>query len=227
MKAALADWLRRREQWLVLTSALILLLGAAAVHGLWTDRWGGRRELEDALARMSAIPLEAVEWRGQEQAGDPEKDDAAARVGIARIARRQFTRMADGAAVSVIVMGGRFGPLSVHTPDVCYGGAGYTMSGKPARLEFTCADGSRAVFWTAVFHKTQSPEVPPLRIFWGWNTGNGWEAPGNPRFAFRMKPVLFKLYAAREMASANEPLDQDAASALLKSWLPLLNRTLF
>ena len=227
MRAPLRTWLQQGDRRLPLAAALIVLLGTAVVHGLWTDRWSSGQDLEAALARMDQVPLVSPGWFGDERGLEEAQEDAARRVGIARILRRQFTRTADGQSVSIILMGGRFGPLSVHTPDVCYGGVGYVMMGKPSRLEIGCADGSTAVFWTARFHKPQTPETPPLRIFWAWNASNGWQAPDNPRFAFRMKPALFKLYAVREMTSANDPLDQDAVTALLERWLPEVNRSLF
>lgn len=227
MGMAVLNLARKARGQLLVASAVLLLLGTAVVHGLWTDRWGDARDLETALARMDDAPLSAGPWAGKEQPLEPEQVEQAARVGIARTLRRQYIRTPGNDSASVILMGGRFGPLSVHTPDICYGGAGYVMAGKPIRCEVIRADGATAVFWTARFHKPRTAESPPLRIFWGWNAGSGWTAPDNPRFAFRRKPVLFKLYAAREMTSLSEPLNLDPSLPFLGSWLPALDATLF
>jgi hypothetical protein len=222
----LSPLLQRRNQ-LILASALLLLLATAVVQGVWTDRWGGGDDLERALARLDQAPLTAEGWRGQSRDLESEQLEQARRVGIAGLSRRQFTRTTDGQKVWTILMGGRFGPLSVHTPDFCYGGAGYVMVGKPIRIELKRESGVVGAFWTARFHKPNSPEVPPLRLFWGWNASDGWKAPANPRWAFRMKPVLYKLYLARELASLDEPLDDDPGAAFLRAWLPELDRALF
>ncbi len=208
-------------------AGLVLLLAVAVVHGLWTDRWNDGSDLERALARLDNLPREAGAWTGRDQPLDDEQADAVRRVGVARLIRRQFTRPDDPRGVSVVVMGGRFGPLAVHTPDVCYGGAGYVMAGKPACVEVSRADGVTSHFWTARFHRPAASETPPLRLFWGWNSSEGWQAPDNPRWAFRMKPVLYKLYVAREMNSLDEPLEQDPGVAFLRDWLPELDRTFF
>jgi hypothetical protein len=226
MASSIADMLRRQERRLTLIAALVLLVGAAVVHGLWTDRWNSGRDLDVALDRLDTIPLAAPHWRGRVHELEDEQAQTARRVGITRIARRIFVSD-DERSVTVLLMCGRFGPLSVHTPDVCYGAAGYTMFGRAERFELKSAEGDAAVFWAATFHRPRSPEAAPLRVIWGWNAGDGWLAPDNPRWKFRMKPVLYKLYVTREMTSLHEPLSQDPGMAFLKVWLPELDRTLF
>jgi hypothetical protein len=226
MTNASASPLQQRRTQLIVGSALLVLLASAVVQGLWTERWGGSGDLEQALARLEQMPRSAGPWSGKPTPFEPEQVEQARRVGIAGLLRQQFARPPGGAPVTAILMGGRFGPLSVHTPDICYGSAGYVVLGAPARVEFKCDDGSDAVFWTARFHKPNSPEVPALRIFWGWNASQGWQAPDRPRWTFRMKPVLYKLYAAREMASPTEGPEGDAL-AFLRTWLPELNKVLF
>ena len=65
MKVFTIPW-RKGDQRLALAAGLVLLLGAAVVHGLWTDRWGNGRELETALARMEQTPLTPSGWTGHE-----------------------------------------------------------------------------------------------------------------------------------------------------------------
>jgi hypothetical protein len=212
---------------LLLAAGLVLLLGAAVVHGLWTDRWGSTRDLDQALARLDRIPSTLAGWTVRDVPVDADQAEGAARVGIARVVRKQFIRAGDGQSVSVILMGGRFGPLCVHTPDVCFGGAGYVMSSRQMRQEIVCENGSTVSFWTAEFKKPGAVEAAPLRIYWGWNASKGWQAPDNPRYAFRMQPVLFKLYLVREITPASTSLTDDPAVALLKTWLPALDEALF
>ena len=217
--------LRQPRNWRIVASALLVLVGTAVVQGVWTDRWSSKRDLEKSLAKLDDVPLTAGAWKGQRTELDPEVVDQARRVGIDGSVRREFKRPADGQAVSVILMCGRFGPLSVHTPDVCYGGSGYVMLGAPTRIELQCDDGREASFWTARFEKPKTQEA--LRLYWGWNAGEGWKAPGNPRWAFRMKPVLYKLYVARELNALNDPVEGDLGLAFLRSWVPALDRALF
>jgi hypothetical protein len=120
-------------------------------------------------------------------------------------------------------MGGRFGPLSVHTPDICYGASGYVVQGSQKPFEIKTADGSVARFWTARFVKPGAADAPSLRIYWSWNPGDSWQAPANPRWTFRMKPVLYKLY----VTTRDEAAEADVAVAFLRDWLPRLDQALF
>lgn len=219
--------LRQPRNQLIVASAVLVLAGTAVVQGVWSDRWNGKHDLDRALARLDAAPLTAGTWMGRTADLDAEMLDKAKRVGIAGSVRREFKRTPDGQNVTTILMCGRFGPLSVHTPDICYAGAGYVIHGAPMRVEVQRDDGREASFWTARFHKPKSPEAAPLRLYWGWNAGEGWKAPGNPRWAFRMKPVLYKLYVAREMGTLDDPLPSDPGLAFLQSWLPELDRALY
>lgn len=221
------DLVRRHNGKLAVGAALILFLGAAVVHGLWTDRWDDGKELATALARLDRLPMTAGSWLGTETSLEPEQEDQAARAGIGRVRQIQFNQGPNTPGVGVILMGGRFGPLSVHTPDVCYGSAGYSMVGKPYPVVVTYDNGATATFWSAQFQKPPSQGAPALRIFWGWNAGAGWQAPTNPRWTFRRKPVLFKLYVAREVLDPNEVVKIDPGVAFLQQWLPELDRTLF
>jgi hypothetical protein len=209
----------------VLAGFLVLII-SAIVHGVWTHRWSEDGDLDCALESLDAIPGSVGPWKGREQPLEEEKAEAAARVGIPRVVQRQYVHEGTKDAVSVILMAGRFGPLSVHTPDVCYGTAGYVMLGKPTRLAVARDDGLTSEFWTVRFHKPQSPETAPLRIFWAWNATGDWQAPDNPRWTFRQQAVLFKLYLAREMTSPQEPLERDPVLTFLRAWLPELDRGL-
>ncbi len=204
-------------------AALALLLAGGVVHGLWSNRWGGDADLEEAAARLAGVPRVVGDWEGTEHALDAERLTRAEAAGHLF----RLYRDGDGGAVSVLLLSGRFGPLSVHTPDLCYGGAGYEMVGAAVRHELRLDDGRTAEVWAARFHKPQSPADPPLRVLWSWSAGEGWRAPKWPRWEFRMKPVLFKLYVAREMERLNEPLAGDPGLAFLRAWLPKADGVLF
>jgi hypothetical protein len=204
-------------------AAVGVIVAAGVVHGLWSGRWSDGREVRAAVERLHEVPLAVGDWQGREQ---PTDEGTAAYAGIAAYLRRFYLREAQNQGVLLILMVGPFGPLSVHTPDVCYSGAGYELFGQPVR--HTLSVGGRPIeLWTARFHKPGSPGTTPLRIFWGWNAGDGWKAPGWPRWTFRMAPVLFKMYLAREMARIDEPLDTDPCLAFLAEWLPQADPALF
>jgi hypothetical protein len=204
-------------------TALVLVAFAGLAHGLATSRWHRSAALERALARVADVPLRIGSWQGHALPTDPEVF-AQARAEAYWMRRYQETGTAR--AVTVILMCGRPGPLAVHTPDVCYRGAGYEMAGSAASLDVSLKDGTKGQLWTAVFSKEQGMAGGQLRLFWMWNADGQWQAPASPRMAFAGRSALYKLYVVRELAGA-EPLSADPTLDFIGQLLPALNGALF
>jgi hypothetical protein len=208
------------RQWLAYLTALTVVLATGLVHGLWTQRWSNGGDLGAARARLEHVPLTLGDWHGTAL----ELDAATlARAEVAGYFWRRYLHQGDGRTVTALVLCGRFGPLSVHTPEVCYGAIGFQPMEPPQRVAVPLGPSDKpAEVWTARFEK-QGPVPEYLRVFWGWSAGDGWQAPDNPRFTFRAAPVLYKLYVVREMARPDEPLDGDGGVALLRRLVPVLD----
>ena len=205
--------------------ALTLVVAAGVVHGRWTRRWAGSHAVEAAAAGLARLPLTVGGWhalpleldRGQLEIGE-----------IDGYIARRYEHAVSGAFVTVLVVCGRPGPISLHTPDVCYAGAGYEPTRPPDRRSFALGpDGRPGEFRHAVFGRTNTPVPAYLRILWSWSSGGAWEAPDVPRIAFARRPVLFKLYLIRGLATAHESLDGDPSLQLLNVLVPELERVLF
>ncbi len=205
-----------------LSIALALVLGPAVLHGLWTQRWQASPAIEAAAARLAAVPLTLGDWQGEALTLDPE---AVAQAKLTGCWMRRYTHAATGRSVTVLLMCGPAGPVSVHTPEWCFGGAGYDMV-SPA-IKYPVQTEPPAEFWTARFHKPATVLPEQLRIFWAWSTAGTWEAPRQPRLAFGRAPVLYKLYVLRSLTAPQERLDDDPCVAFLHVFLPELSRTLF
>lgn len=199
-------------------TALAIVLVTGLVHGLWSQRWSDGSDLERAVDRLRNVPLQIGDWQGVDLDLDKAKLE---RAEVAGYLWRRYTR-SDGQIVNVVVLCGRFGPLSVHTPDVCYGGIGFVKMEAPSRHAMALASGPPAELWTARFEK-QGPAPEFVRVFWSWSAGNGWLAPDYPRYTFRTAPVLYKLYVVHELTRADQPFDGDAGVALLERLIPELS----
>ena len=208
----------RQGLWLGAAGGIILLAGW--VHGNWTQRWKSNHAVERTSARLQRVSLTFDGWQAKEQVIDREQLTQAQIMGY----RRVTYRSQDDERITLLVLCGDRGPLSVHTPEQCYSGAGYRMVGKRELFPLTLADGSQANLWTARFYKPKSPGVPPLRIFWTWNPGTSWQVTDWPRWTFREAPSLVKLYAVRELRALNESPERDPCLDILKECLPKLQR---
>ena len=201
--------------------SVVLVSGAAA--GLWGGRWGESQALQKAVTRLDRLPLSLGDnWEVQETTLS-EREIAIA--GIEGYASRRYVHRRTGASVSVLLLCGRSGPMSVHTPEICYVGAGFTRVG-PER-SYEGPSGSRSEFQVSDFRKVNEANPTLLRIFLSWGYEGGWAVPTKPRFAFAGKPYLYKLYVIRQMARPDETFKEDPATELLSELLPQLQKSLF
>src|SRR5438105_14630611 len=126
---------------------MIGVLASGAVSGVMTRRWAPSVDL-DAAAQRAQLPLEAGDWIGRHLTVTPAEVQAAQAAGILR---RTYTDRRTGHTVGVSLVCGRGGPVSRHTPEVCYPNSGFEEIGRPARLS---VDGENlAQFWLQRFRK--------------------------------------------------------------------------
>jgi hypothetical protein len=204
---------------LPVSAAVIVLLFSGVVHGLWTDRWAESRDVIAAAARLNDLPMKLGDWEGKAASGSRPSG------GLAGAMSRHYVHRPTGRSVTLFLGCGRPGPVSIHTPDVCYAASGfkgdnqqeYTLPAKSA------APGS--VFYTDRFRREKSTDRTQLRIFWSWSAGEKWEVAENPRLSFFGSPILYKLYVIRETGSQPEPLEADPCLEFLDVLLPALKRT--
>jgi hypothetical protein len=204
-------------------TAMVLIIGAGLVHGAWSNRWRPSAALAAQAARLDSVPKVIGEWTGAPYPMDPTEIAA---TGAVNYLARRYTNASRGVTVSVLLLCGLPGLISNHTPDVCYPGAGYTLS-TPTELTRGYGSPERpCTFRTAVASRT-GPNPSVLRIFWGWNSSNGWTAPDEPRWRFASEPGLCKLYVIRETAGTSVNPKDDACNDFFTVFLPELDRNVF
>jgi uncharacterized protein DUF3485 len=202
-----------------------LLLGYGLIEGRWTNRWNPPAALQAAADRLQGFPMALGEWSGQAV----ELSERELAVGqIKGYAYRRYVHPPTGKVIAVLLVCGRPGPISAHTPDVCFAGSGYGMIAEPVRLATSAGPADPAgELWTANFCKEDGPLPDPLFVAWGWNVTGGWEAPANPRLRFARYPMLFKLYVVQHLASLSEPDAKETYQEFMSLLLPELQRRLF
>jgi Protein of unknown function (DUF3485) len=198
---------------LPLLAGLMIVVGAAVVEGMWTQRWQPSADLEAAVERLDHAPDNLGSWKTETVEFDAE---ALAAAGAQGSWVRRYTDSRTGASVLVILLCGRSGKMSVHQPEHCYRTAGYKMMADPTRCR---APGD---CWTAKFRKEETTGPVDLRIFWTWFGDGTWQAPDSPRLTFAHLPALYKLYMIRELPPRPERLEQDPSLDLLQHLLPAL-----
>ncbi len=204
-------------------TALVLIIAAGVGHGLATNRWGAA-DPGPGTGNVAGVPEVVGPWVGRELATDPQQ---LARGNILAACSRRYENRVTGASLQMLLVFGPTGPITVHTPDLCYPGAGYEIVGVPAGTSLPSAGGVSGEFRTAKARKEEPGRVTYLRLLWAWNAAAGWEAPEYPRLALSHSPMLYKLYVVQEMVTPDQPLLNEECTDFLQRFLPLLPPVLF
>lgn len=224
-----------RRQYAIPGLFLALTLAVAAVQGRATGRWTPLPPLGPYVDALEGVPAQVGEWEGADAPLDD--PDSLKRGGIDGYVSRRYRHRRTGDEVTVLIVCGRPGPISVHTPDVCYRGAGFTAVGEPALSDCRLPDRTLAM-WRLRFHPpAMRAGAADLEIRWGWFAAGPLEAPSNPRVAFAGAPALYKLYVIQERrppaprGSPPRPTgpageDPEPIAGFLAAFLPTLDATL-
>jgi hypothetical protein len=209
---------------------MLKLLPAAAcvlvviVSGLWqglhAGRWGASNDLQTAVSRLGAIPITMGEWQGTEQQMDTAE---LKRAGIDGWVLRRYRNVRTNEAATVMVVCGRPGPISVHTPDVCYAGSGYQAVAKPARREIPVDAAHSQPVWAARFKSPSAVAASQLDVYWVFHAGEGWVTPDNPRWTFARSGALYKLYVVADVPMATSKKREPCAD-FLQACLPAIDQ---
>jgi hypothetical protein len=209
---------------LPLFGALILMTASGISHRLWTGAWNVSGEPGISAARLAEVSSSLGDWVGADVEVDTRQLARAEAVGY--LCRRYVHRRTN-AEVSVFILCGRPGPISVHPPTICYQGLGFQVAGSPARYSVEGNAGTApATFFWANFTKADTAAPENLRIYWAWKSGRGWQAPEHPRWTFGGSQALYKLYITYRAAPGSELPDPDPCQDFMRDLLPELERAL-
>ena len=139
-------------RWIPVVTAVAAVIICGTVHGVWTGRWGLSDEPAASAAKLVGLPTTLDDWDGEVQ-------PLSSRSGLAGQICQRYVHRGSGKSVTVFLVCDRPGPVSIHTPDVCYGAAGYQVS-DPAKFAAPAgADAGAAEFWTSQFRKNTPSET--------------------------------------------------------------------
>ena len=189
-------------------AAMAILVASGVAQGLWSGRREMSHALEDRVARLgSRADGSSVIGRANPPRSTPRMIKVAELDGY--LLRRYVSRQGD--AVTVLLVCGRPGPISVHTPETCYGGVGYKpVSSETPRIPIDGGEtGHRDEFWMLDMMKPGASAEDHLRIFYAWTTDGDWEAADNPRYDFAASTALCKMYIVRNTTGAGERIETD------------------
>ena len=146
---------------------------------------------------------------------------------VALCGRYRNTRT--GTIIDLLVVCGRPGPVSVHTPDICYPGAGYEPTqSQPETVTFQLGTATASgEFFTADFEKPGSFPRQAIRVYWSWSSAGQWTIPPNPRLAFAGRSFVYKLYLILPETREVDAPTHGAIVRFCRSVFPEVQKSLF
>lgn len=225
-----------RNYWFAASLALViaLTLVSGVLHGRFCNRWGTPEEMRAAGAKLEGIPNEfggsdGHRWRmessGEMGAGSLEMLECTGSI------VRTYANTRTGEQVSVFVIVGPVGPISEHTPEVCFRGAGMRVKDPRQRIAvaganrlagadgLASADGQDDQFWAANF-KSKDLRNRQTRVCYAWSSGGNWSAPKDARWAFVGRPYLYKVQASSDLPANADLKSGDACRSFLEDFVP-------
>ena len=213
-----------RRDFALCAGGFFALLAASGADAVLNRGLNDPEAVKTAAARLSLIPDQIGRWTSLPEEIDEREKRLA---GIGGSLRRTYRHSENGYVVSLTVLCGAAGPMSVHPPTACFEGVGYELSSGPNVVTFKTADAESdfdTVLNRAAFRLPDATSSDIVRVFWGWSDDGIWKAPENPRLTFRGQPYLFKLYVVdRSLQQAD---DVQQAETFLEQALPVIRREL-
>ena len=177
-------------------TALAVVVGTGLVQGVWTDRWGLDAAVARLVSGLDRVPRDLGDWHAEVLDSDP--NDAP---GVAGQLYLRYANRRTGDSVAVVLLCGRPGPVSIHTPDVCYGASGFKV-GKVSTVTLEEPGGPAEFFVTEAVKS---------------------RAAGNARVKFAGQKALVKFFVVREL-STEVPPERDPCADFLRRFLPELEK---
>lgn len=201
----------------VLVVAMTLVSGT--IHGRMSRRWGAVPAMLTAGTELEKIPHEFGAWRLQSSEALPE--DVKKMLECTGSVVRTYVDRKTGQAVDVMVLVGPSGPISAHTPEVCFSSQNYTIVESRKRVSIRSPSGPENEFWALTF-RSNDLAARTLQVYYGWSTDGRWSAPTQPRFRFATSPYLYKIQLSAYRRNGHSTSTNDLCRTFLEDCLPAI-----
>lgn len=194
-----------------------IIVTAAVIQGRISNRWGTNDSLTaSSVGVIEKIPHEFGDWKFQEE--QPLSKRVQAILQCTSHTNQVFVHDNTGESIGATVILGPSGPLTVHTPEICLSAVDYAQIENSERVVIKEGDRVLGTFYRAKF-RSNSPNLPSIEIFWGWNDGTEWSAPENPRLTFGGAPALYRLQVAAQLWPNVADGDKGVAAQFIRAFL--------
>jgi hypothetical protein len=209
---------------ILLTAGLTIASGL--LQGSLCNRWGASEEQRRVGAKLEECPTEVPHWNCQKEKMPLEQ------VAIDQLIpygyfQRQYVSQDGGDAITVTVMVGPSGTLSVHTPEVCFSGLNFDKSEERKKIEIPGLSDGDTIWRVAMRSKKVDGNV--VESYYAWSKGDRWVAEESPRYKLAIRPYIYKIqlhHLATAEVSGKANSAADPSMRFLMDLLPVLEKYL-
>ncbi len=206
----------------LLVAALVLTLAAGLLHGRISQRWRRDEQMLAAGQLLRDFPAQFGRWTMEDSF--ELSDVVVNELQCSGYFVRRYVDQETGQHVTVAVLVGPAGPISVHTPEICYSSRDWQLRGVRQASRVRDGSGNESEFWSLTMESTRL-EGGLLRVAYAWTADGRWRAVESPRFRFAGQPRLFKFQLATALESGES--EEEPEQFFLKQFVPAMNQYLF
>lgn len=201
-----------------------LMLGVTAYCGLLTERWAPFTGLEEARKVLRELPMKIGDWEASEDRPLSKDEIAMLQIENGYVCRR-YKNTTTQAEVNLVLMIGKTGLVTAHTPEFCFGGRNFEKEKTRSAVAFPIVHYSGKgptddMFWKVNF-VNRAAQGGTISFYYGFGVGDTWLASENPRFE-----LLSYRYAYKLQAEAMVDGETDNVRQFLTDCLPTIQEHL-
>jgi len=215
---------RRTAPLLVGIIITCILTAAVTIYaGLLTQRWGAFGGLAEAADALKSLPMQIGDWEADEEGVLSDGSVRVLRIQNAYIYRK-YKHKNSQVIVYLTLMVGPTGKITVHTPEVCFGGRDYTKDSArtsvPINVQLSSGEEHDDTFWQVGFTGRSLDVNNRITFYYAVSTGGAWNAVENPRSTFQRYRYVHKIQA---QAYAGTSEEGDNVKRFLEECLPTIH----
>ncbi|MEO1527419.1 MAG: hypothetical protein AAFX06_18470 [Planctomycetota bacterium] len=172
----------------LVTLAVGATLLGASYEGRLSHRWSSEHQTKRLTAAIKTLPESLNGW--EKVSSQPVNATAQSVLHCFASDVSRFRHQETGRQIEAAVLVGPSGPISVHTPDICYSSREYKSLGQRVRV-----GGGADQYW-AIDFQGRGIAGGYLRSIYAWSDSERWEAPDSSRLRYAGKPFLVKVQFA-------------------------------
>ena len=209
----------------------VFTAGIALYAGLLTGHLWQFQGLSEAAEALRALPMR-IQIPGEEGYWEAEKDrelsdDSVAMLRIQNAyVLRTYRNSITQEFVNFTVMVGPAGKITVHTPEVCFGGKNYEKEATRTSVPFDVVLEDKEqvdTFWRTNFIGRSLDTNNRVSFYYAVSTGDVWQAVEHPRSHFQRYRYVYRIQVEAYSGAEDE---RDVVKSFLDDCLPVIHEHL-